>query len=164
MQQQELKELLDYHPDTGEFFWKVRPSNRVQVGAKAGNKSNGYILIRVKGILHYAHRLAFLYMTGSWPTHLVDHDNHNRSDNRWSNLKQADTVQNQRNCSLSRNNISGINGVHWEKRRQKWRAVISVNYTNKFLGDFSELADAIAARQAANTLHGFHPNHGSPKQ
>ena len=162
MTQEELKEILEYRPDTGEFFWKVKTSLRVEVGKRAGYQRGGYVFIRIKRKLYYAHRLAFLYMTGSWPTHFVDHDNRIRSDNRWSNLKEVSALQNARNASLSKNNTSGTNGVHWDKAKEAWAAVITVERKTKFLGYFDNIPAAASARKIAEQLHGFHPTHGAP--
>lgn len=164
MTQQELMDILHYCPTTGIFTWKVQATSRVSVGEVAGYISaDGYVQIRIDRTLHYGHRLAFLYMTGAWPTNLVDHDNRNRSDNRWENLVSADGLQNRRNCSLSKSNTSGVNGVLWAKQQNKWMARITVNYKRKFLGYFDDIPSAAAARETANALYGFHHNHGTPK-
>jgi hypothetical protein len=163
MEQAELKTLLSYDPLTGKFTWKVKPCTWINVGDEAGHVArNGYIQIRLGGTLYYGHRLAFLYMKGVWPPKLVDHDNRNRSDNSWTNLLEASELQNMRNCTRSKNNSSGVNGVLWDRQKNKWMAHITVNYKKKFLGYFDDIPAAAAARAAANTLHGFHANHGVP--
>lgn len=161
MNQEKLKELLHYDPVTGDFTWRVKPAKQIPIGAKAGyTAKDGYVFIRITGTLHYAHRLAFLYMTGAFPNSLVDHNNRVRNDNRWNNLVDSTHTQNMRNCTRSKNNSSGVNGVLWDRKKNKWMAQITVNYKKKFLGYFDDIPTAAAARLAANTLHGFHTNHG----
>lgn len=112
MTQQELMDILHYCPTTGVFTWKKQIGNRVIVGSTAGHlATGGYIQIRIYGTLYYGHRLAFLYMTGAWPTNIIDHDNRNRADNRWANLVATTRLANMRNCARSKNNTSGVNGV-----------------------------------------------------
>ena len=85
-----LRELLQYDPETGVFTRLVKTSNGIKVGDVAGTAdARGYILIRVDGWLHLAHRLAWLHMTCEWPKGMIDHINGVRDDNRWSNLRRA---------------------------------------------------------------------------
>jgi hypothetical protein len=94
--QARLKELLHYDPESGAITWASRPSSRVKVGMLAGkvHPTQGYRQVRADKSLYYAHRLAWLYMTGEWPAADVDHINHVRDDNRWSNLRGATRSQN----------------------------------------------------------------------
>jgi hypothetical protein len=158
--QQVLKELLDYSPETGQFAWKVKPANWIPIGSPAGSRNNGYIEIRVRRRLYYAHRLAFLYMTGELPKDSVDHINGKRDDNRWINIRRATHAENMRNAALSKNNKSGVTGVYWDAVKGFWVAKITVNRKDHFLGHFTKVTDAAAARKAAEKQYGFHPNHG----
>jgi citrate synthase len=88
---EELRRVLHYDPDTGIFTWKVTLSNRNPAGKKAGCIDHyGYIMMSIHGKRYKAHRLAWLYMTGAWPTNQIDHKFNNRSDNRFSELREAD--------------------------------------------------------------------------
>ena len=88
--QSELKSLLHYDPETGLFTWIAPLSNRVQVGDVCSTVAPiGYILIGVRGQKLYAHRLAWLYMTGEWPENQIDHINCVKTDNRWANLREV---------------------------------------------------------------------------
>ena len=78
--QSRLKSLLTYDADTGEFCWAVSTSNRTPVGSVANCRDkNGYVVIRVDKKLYKAHRLAWLYEYGVWPTKNIDHINLNSS-------------------------------------------------------------------------------------
>ena len=159
--QEELKRLLDYCPETGEFTWKVRRALWIPIGTIAGYKSKaGYVQIRIYQTTYYAHRLAFLYMTGSLPDAFVDHINGDTSDSRWSNLRLVNSQENTQNAAISKNNSSGVLGVTWDKRKMKWLARIMVNRKEHFLGYFTELTEAAFARKQAEQFYGFHPNHG----
>ena len=90
----------------------------------------------------------------------VDHINHDRLDNRRANLRLVTHSENQRNRSVRKDSSSGFIGVYFVARLNKWRAQIYVNRTLN-LGYFSTLEEAVAARKAANLVHGFHENHGA---
>jgi len=121
--------------------------------------STGYVGIRIDYVSYLAHRLAFLYMEGYIPTE-VDHINHIPSDNRWENLREVSHKDNQRNRPRFKNNTSGATGVTWCKQTGKWKAAIRVNGISKTLGRYSNKADAVTVREAANMIYGYHDNHG----
>ena len=98
--------------------------------------------------------------TGSLPSENIDHKNHRRNDNKFSNLRLANHGENSKNMEIYASNTSGVTGVYWNKREHKWHAQIRVSGKRIHLGFFVELDDAKAARQAANTQYGFHQNHG----
>ncbi len=151
--QKRLKELFFYNPVTGTF---TRKSNK----KVASNLHNGYIRMFVDNKEYRAHRLAWLYMTGVMPTGIVDHKNHNKSDNRWDNLREVTHQENCKNMPLYENNISGSIGIYWHKRDKHWVAFVHVDGRKKHLGCFKDKSDAIFARQKASAVHGFYVNHG----
>ena len=85
-----------------------------------------------------------------------DHANRNSLDNRKSNLRKANLQENNRNHSLRKDNTSGISGVNWDKRRNKWCARINNNDKERIsLGYFDDIKDAIIARlQAEKKYYG----------
>jgi len=151
---EQLRSILDYDPETGIFTWKASTSNRVKVGDVAGcSNGDGYLRIRLHNRLFLAHRLAWLYVYGSWPEDQLDHVNRVRTDNRISNLREVTNKQNQQNASKRSNNTSGHPGVYWCKRDSKWVAQIKHNYKRIHIGYFDDLEAAIAARKAAEKLY-----------
>ena len=158
--QERLKQLLLYEQETGIFRWIARASNNTHIGAVAGSVNGaGYWTIRIDGKLQYAHRLAFLYMTGSCPKY-VDHRDTCRSNNEWGNLREATKAQNEWNTGLRRCNTSGAKNVFWSKRLSKWTVSIRFNGANRYLGCFESKDRAIEFRQlAAEMLHGEFARH-----
>ena len=149
-----LRSVLDYDPATGIFTRKVSTARSVKVGDIAGSPTGlGYLLISVRSRLHLAHRLAWLYVYGSWPKDQIDHINRIRTDNRIANLREVSHKQNNQNRSKPSNNTSGHPGVSWYKPYNKWRAQITHNYKHIHLGYFSILEEAIASRKAAEKLY-----------
>jgi hypothetical protein len=126
--QSRLKQILTYNSETGIFH---RISNNKIAGGKTGN---GYILIGIDKKQHYAHRLAWLYMTGEMPVNLIDHKNMDKADNRFSNLREATYSQNIANKKCM--SKSGFKGVTWWDRDKKWKAQIYIDGKNKHLGYF----------------------------
>jgi hypothetical protein len=161
-----IQERLDYDPETGVFLWRYcddmpRRWNTRYAGTVAGvDVGNGYRRIGIGGKMHGAHRLAWLIVTGEWPDAEIDHINGDRSDNRIANLREVSCTENGRNKAMPKNNTSGVIGVGWDSGAGKWRAAIGVAGRNIFLGLFTDIASAIAARKAAEIAYGFHPNHG----
>ncbi|WP_416186725.1 HNH endonuclease signature motif containing protein [Fulvimarina sp. 2208YS6-2-32] len=150
-----LREVIDYDPATGVFRWRISRPGCV-AGRRAGAiKNDGYRQIEIDRRLYRGARLAFLYMTGSWPRPgaIVDHRNRVRDDDRWSNLREATLAQNARNRGLCRRNTSGRIGVSPIAGGAKWNADIGIGGRNIHLGRFKDKADAIAARDAAERRH-----------
>ena len=83
----------------------------------------------------------------------IDHIDHNRTNNRISNLRYATNSENSQNKSMQSNNTSGIVGISFHKASQKWTAQIFVNGLKKHLGSFDDKNDAITARQEAEMTY-----------
>ena len=151
---EKLRELLHYDPETGIFTRKVSTSNSVKVGDITGCPSGpGYLLISVRSRRYQAHRLAWLYVYGEWPKDQLDHINRIRTDNRIANLRDVTQKQNHQNRSKPSNNTSGHTGVYWDKRDSKWRAEIKHNQKHIYLGYFTDIEEAVAARKAAEKFY-----------
>ena len=161
--QEYLKSILLYDKLTGDFTWASCIGGSSSIGAIAGRLSHGYIGIQIKEKKYQAHRLAWLYINGELPKKQIDHINHNRSDNRISNLRTVTLKENQRNRSINKNNTSGVCGVT-RLSNGGWQAQIGINGVTRYLGSFKSKVDAIKAREDANKENSFHKNHGVLKQ
>lgn len=110
----------------------------------------GYIESRSDGKLIKLHRLV---MNVNNPKIEVDHIYHDEYglprtyDNRKINLRICNHQKNMCNSKIYANNTSGVTGVSFDKRVDKWRARISYNNQECFLGYFNNKQDAINARQ-----------------
>jgi hypothetical protein len=150
LDQSRLKEILHYDPETGVFTWLKPTSNRVRVGAVCDTVGPiGYVVIGLLGKRQYAHRLAWLYMTGEWPSDQVDHVNCIKLDNRWSNLRVAGKSKNMQNIGLRSNNSSGFTGVGFHAQTGRWRAFIVVAGKMVHVGLFDTIEQASRARENA---------------
>lgn len=152
-----LKEQIAYSPKDGTFVWNEGYGGRGArfSGKIAGNldPSNGYVKISMSGVFYKAHRLAWLYMTGSEPLGEIDHINGNKSDNRFCNLRDCSKSDNSKNAGLSKRNKSGFRGVTKHTGREKWIASICINGKNKHLGVFDSPSEAGEVAELARYLH-----------
>lgn len=145
---EELRALLSYDPDTGVFRRRYAGGG-LAVGDVAGaTHPTGYRTIQVVGRRHYAHRLAWYYVTGEWPKE-IDHINGDRSDNRFANLRTASRLQNMANQDRHRDSASPFKGVTFEPRTGRWFVRIQVNKKRKCLGTFDTAEEAYAVYVAA---------------
>ena len=154
--QERLKELLSYDPETGVFVW-VNALGTAKIGDVAGcSHSEGYRVISIDRKLYFAHRLAWLYMAGTFPPDQIDHINRIRNDNRFANLRAVTKSENMHNSCRGKNNNSGFKGASYDKFRKNWRAHIKINNVTKCLGRFSTPEEAGAAYLAAQRI--YHPS------
>ena len=157
---EELREYLDYDPETGTLTWKKRPGYRVQQGAPSCSalNSNGYKQLQFRGTKFEAHRVAFALHHGHWPTPCCDHIDGNRLNNRADNLRECSLSANQHNRRISRNNTTGVKGVK-QRKSGGYEARVRINgavYTKYFY----RLEDAAAyVRQLREQLHGEFARH-----
>lgn len=144
-----FRSWLSYDPETGLFARLCRNDPR-PVGAIS---PKGYLTIIVKNHRYFAHRLAFLWMTGKWPEGTLDHINRIRGDNRWGNLRPSTVNESAMNrvCARKRHDLPrGVN-----PRRGKFYARIRVGDERFHLGTFNTAQEAHAAYEAAAArLHG----------
>lgn len=145
-----LMDRYNYEPTTGQFSKK---SGRPGCGRPA---TNGYLQIEVAGKRYMAHRLAWLYVYGEWPSGQIDHINQDRLDNRISNLRVVTNKQNGENVKQFKHNKSGRTGVYWVHGRQKWGASIKQHGKSIMLGEYECLIDAVAARVRAEKTYFTH--------
>lgn len=177
--QEILKELINYEPHTGHFYWKFRGpewfDNPTGPGSASwnsryaykrcftSNDKDGYKLGAIFTVNYRAHNVAWLYVHGTWPEGVLDHINGKPWDNRIENLRDVTKIENDQNKARAKNNKSGILGVDfWNSASppKQWVARISLNGKRKFLGYFATKEEAAKARQLAEQEYGYHENHG----
>jgi len=149
----QLKELVHYDPETGVFYAK-RTYKKWIAGRPVGTTRNtGYKQLCLFGKVYLAHRVAWFYVHGAWPTHGLDHINRDRGDNRIANLREATQAQNHQNRS-------GVRGFSRSAAKsERWVAQICVNKKTVNLGSFATQEEARAAYAAAKLmLHTFNPH------
>jgi len=136
-----LRHLLHYDSLTGEWTW-MNPvlRSKMRRGDPAGRLTNqGRRQIRIESGFFYASRLAWLYMTGEWPKDQIDHVNRIKSDDRWSNLREATQSQN----SFNR---------EWAEASGEWRGISKkchkyyVDIGGMYHGNFDAFEEATAVR------------------
>ena len=163
---------------TGQLFWKTRtpdqfascknPENscfawngrHAEAEALANEGIGGYRQGSILSRQYTAHRVIWLLHTVHWPTGQIDHINGDKSDNRICNLRTVAQRENMKNRKRPSNNTSGVAGVYWHGKSQKWMAYITLNGVKKSIGYFSVFEDAVAERKAAEKKFGYHANHG----
>lgn len=148
-----LRQVMTYDQATGIFTRRIKTA-RVDVGDVAGSRDRrGYVCIRVDGPIYKAHRLAWLYVTGSWPTLEIDHVNGVTGDNRWANLREATRSQNMANARKHKN--SWLKGARYHRAVKRWQGIIQKDGVRHELGWFDTPEEAhVAYCTAAIRLHG----------
>lgn len=166
-----LHECLSYDEHSGMLTRKVRPishfntekswkcANRYAgklVDAIFTNKSGkSYYICTIDGENYYAHRIIYKMLYNEEPEE-IDHDDGNGLNNAKYNMGASDPSHNSRNHRISTRNSSGVVGVGWNKKAQKWVAEIG----GKFLGQFDDKEEAIRVRAAASVQQQYNKRHG----
>jgi len=141
-----LLQVIEYDPNTGVFTRTVRLAQCHRAGDRADfevmkGRMKGYRRITIDNQRHLAHRLAWLYVYGSWPVASIDHINGNRSDNRIENLRDVAQSINLENMRRPRSgNPSGLLGV--SEHQGRWRSRITVGGETHYLGMFATAEEA----------------------
>jgi len=153
-----IKELLFYN--NGKFIWRKSRGSR-SAGEEAGSLTDkGYIAIKIDGVKYKAHRLAWLYVHGKWPTGEIDHIDQCKNNNSIENLRDISHKENMRNQLLRKTTSSGKTGVSYSMRDKKWRASIQVGkeYIHLYWGE--SFSAACIARKLAEDTYNFSNTHG----
>lgn len=179
-----LRKLLLYSPHDGKLFWLPRTPDMFVSGRQSAGQScakwnaqnafkeafttvdaAGYLQGSIFDRAYRAHRVIWAMVTGEWPDGMIDHENRNRSDNRFKNLRPASASQNMHNRGMSKNNSSGFKGVSWDSSKSKWHAQIGLNRKTHHLGYFDCLNEAHNAyAEASQAMHGAFGYNGRNKK
>jgi len=175
--QETIQAFLSYDPDSGIFTWNYRDLhwfkslnsqsrwNNMHAGKFAGSVYRGQtgyqcIHINIMGKVLKAHRLAWTYITGSEPPAQVDHKDQDGTNNKWSNLRDANNL-NARNASKRKDNTSGVSGVSRDKKSGKWVArTMDKHGKYKSLGNYTSIDDAAAVVEKFRSENGYTKEHG----
>lgn len=152
-----LKQVIEYHHETGVFVWRITLSSRAQSGMIASSDDGrGYKRICIDGMRYKAHRLAWLYAYGVWPDGCIDHVNGNPSDNRIKNLRcvtLSGNAQNQR-VAHRNNKSSGLLGAYpAANKTNPWKAAIQINGKTTYIGQYKTKEEAHLAYLAEKRKH-----------
>lgn len=168
------RSILSYNKKTGSFTWKRRAKKwfASEWAWKVWNKrfakkpalvsvdSTGHFYGSIFGERYPAHHIAWLIVHGVFPDGEIDHINGDAGDNSISNLRDVSHGENLKNQRMRSTNTSGVMGISWNQRENKWRAYIHNSGREKHIGYFKEKDAAISARKAAEIALGYHANHG----
>lgn len=157
-----LRENVSYEPVTGVFLWKKRSMGRT-LGKVLGTKIwSGYVTMKVANTVYYAHRLAWLYVHGEWPSCQIDHIDGNKSNNAIANLRLVTASQNSARRKTTRS-IAPSRGVM--PHGTGYVARIHFGGKRHYLGYFATAEAAKAAYEAkAKELHGDYAFVEPPKE
>jgi len=108
---EQLQSAYSYDPSTGVFTRRDK-AGRVGKDGLPGTVFDGYRRLSVNGRYYKAHRLAWLYVHGCWPTRPLDHINGNKDDNRIANLREVSVLINNENLrNAKQSSAVGLLGV-----------------------------------------------------
>jgi hypothetical protein len=145
----DIKEAITtFECKDGVLYWK---SN----GKKAGwTDENGYQRVQFNNKAYRAHRIIFLMHHGYMPD-FIDHIDKNPANNEIENLRAADKSLNRKNCKVNKNSISGIRGVHWNKKVQKYQVMFKVKNKYKSFGYYFDVDYAKFIAETMFHKYGF---------
>lgn len=104
-------------------------------------------------------------MTGEWPKQEIDHQDRDKTNDIWDNLRDISRSENALNRDLQANNTSGVRGVHWDVNKQKWAVQVKDGGFNHYCGRYDSLDEAVAVRDSvALELHGDFANLNTPME
>lgn len=143
---------IGYTANNQQFYFDLEDYDKIKQYTWCLNP-NGYVVAwdRHNAKHIYMHRL----VTGvdcSMP-YDVDHQFHNKNDNRKEYLRICTHQENVMNSKISKNNTSGVTGVVWINEIKKWRAQITVNNKNIHILTHEDFDIVVQARRAAEVKY-----------
>lgn len=140
--------VLEYDPITGLLTW-LETRGQVTAGDVVTSiRADGYIQVGLFGRRYMAHRLAWLMVTGAWPSERIDHFDGVRTNNRFTNLRISNAIANAQNQNTahadSRYGLLGVSFIRGRKSKP-FRAEIRINGAQHRLGTFATAEAAHAA-------------------
>lgn len=153
---QQIADKFTVDPITGRVYWcwPDRPKQYTHCTGEAGclrkpavKGGKPYWFIKINGIPYKRSYIVFAFVTGRWPTDMLDHKNGDSVDDRFCNLREATALQNARNRSANTSRTDLPMGVR--RMGDRFQARINVDKKLQHLGTFATAEAAAAAYQGA---------------
>ena len=144
-----IRKLFDY--DDGNLIRRSSVSNNTEIGDIAGyinSAGSGYLQIMIGGKSYSNHRIIWLWQYGYLPENFIDHIDRNTLNNRIENLREVSQSCNMRNAKQHHDNTSGVKGVIYNKKNNKWIGQISNKRKTCHSKSFDDFVEAVAHRLA----------------
>ena len=156
-----INENYRYEPDTGLIYYK-KPTQKSGPKRKLDKPtgffaSNDYIRVCFRINNHnekiLAHRLAWYLYYGEVPTNLIDHIDHNKSNNKIDNLRATNHSKNVRHSSIQKAKLKkrkegcciGVS-KKGENRKKPYQVKYTMDSKYKSLGYYTTMVEAAKAR------------------
>lgn len=166
MDYQTAIDIFRYDPLTGRLYWKDEIPEKYFVDKRTANwfnsrfggtesgtpDSGGYLQTRWKNKAYRTHRIIWMIHNGVWPNKHIDHDDHDRKNNR---LKNLGDVSQAKNNAKKKNNTSGHPNIRFQPKNSNKPWCVAVYSKGSYLttSTFADLTDAIAHRDAVRAQH-----------
>jgi hypothetical protein len=158
-----INENFRYEPDTGLIYWKKhtqKGGSKRKLDKPVGSyEGGGYLQISI--VLHNyqwrirAHRVAWYLYYGEVPFDLIDHIDHNKTNNKIDNLRETNSSKNVRHSSIQKAKLKKYSeghciGVHKRRDNLKkpYRATYGINNKKMCLGYYTTMVEAAKVRDA----------------
>lgn len=150
-----LLEVFKYDKETGEVLWNVARSG-IHVGQAVSRPK-----VKIDGKSYPTHVIVYVMAYGKWPEMFLDLKDGDPANTKLDNLREMGRIENTQHAKIRVDNTSGVKGVIWNQRENKWQARIQANRKRYSVGYFTLLKDACEAITAARKqLHGEFANNG----
>lgn len=150
----DIREWISYNPKTGDFRW-IKSRGKVKAGSVAGTMhQNGYIRIKFNGVFLFAHRLAWFYTYGVFPSGVIDHMDGNKTNNKIQNLRDVSHAENNQNRAFSAHWLGGYvsssknqcKSRNISKQDEYYKVSVCLNKSTLRFGYWKTLEEALAVR------------------
>lgn len=143
---------FSYNDKTGNLTWKA-PLGRALPGEMVGYwTAHGYA-VRINKKAYQVHRIIWLMLNGEWPKHKIRHLDGDKFNNRARNIAAVTTQAIHQKQRLATNNTSGVKGVSWNTKLEKWKVAIKVGGEDIYLGVFKKINEAEKVRKEAEIYY-----------
>jgi hypothetical protein len=153
MEEEIFKKIDGYERYSVSNLGNVRndETNRI---LKGGKDSSGYLQVDLCKIGKKSNKLIHRLVANAFIENpdnkiCVDHINCDKINNCVNNLRWATISENAMNSQKPKNNTSGVKGVTWNKKANKWQAQIRIDGKLIQLGLFDDIEKATESRQKA---------------